>query len=73
MLIYEMTQFPFITSNCINPAHNLQQDASETTEQDFSSLVSGKPKTNLGDKTKTVKNNLLIINILEQTSKELDE
>lgn len=72
MLIYEMTQSPFITSNCINPAHNLQQDASQT-EQNFRSLVPGKPKTNLGNKTKTDKNNLLIIDVLEQTSKELDE
>lgn len=37
------------------------------------SEVPGKPKTNLGNKTKTDKNNLLIIDVLEQTSKELDE
>lgn len=65
-------KWPNPHSNCINPAHNLQQDASQT-EQNFRSLFPGKPKTNLGNKTKTDKNNLLIIDVLEQTSKELDE
>lgn len=68
-----MTQSPFIISFCINPVHNLQQDASQTTEQNFSSLVPGKPKTNLGNKSKQVNDKLIIINILEQTIEELDE
>lgn len=48
MLIHEVTQPSFIISYHINPVYNVQQDASQTTEQNPSSLVPGKPKKNPG-------------------------